>query len=138
MEVRIDEVARWNARTIEEDPENHEAYIDLGRAYADLGDIGAAQRTFQKTVKLAPESVTPVVQLIRLHLQSGDPQAAQILVRYSARRHPDDLELLTARAFYEYHTGASRDALATLQRAYPQIFLDQPEFSCTTRSCCRI
>ena len=83
MEGRIDEVARWNARTIEEDPENHEAYIDLGRAYADLGDIGAAQRTFEKTVKLAPESVTPVVQLIRLHLQSGDPQAAQILVRYS-------------------------------------------------------
>jgi Tfp pilus assembly protein PilF len=53
------------------------AHRELGKAYLHLGQLGKAQREFEKTVELAPDVASPHYLLAQVYRKRGLAQKAQ-------------------------------------------------------------
>jgi tetratricopeptide (TPR) repeat protein len=80
-------------------PRNTDAALMAGRTAEKLGRVRDAAGLYQYVVDNAPDNLAARANLGRLLVLGGAPERALTLVQPALARHPDDVGLLTVRAF---------------------------------------
>jgi tetratricopeptide (TPR) repeat protein len=79
-------------------PGDAEARYLNARTLERLGDVRSAAALYQATIEVNPEHLAARARLARLYVFSGHAEQALELVKPALASHPDDPDLLTARA----------------------------------------
>ncbi len=102
-------------RAVELEPENADAWRDLGEVLLFEHRLDEATKAFRQTVELRPNDVGALVQLAHTAYAAGDPEDAIGAVRQAVERDPNSLG--ARRALLEIYRAAKRpeDALAAAE-----------------------
>ena len=84
------ECALANRRGLEHDPENANAWFNLGLALEKLGDVPGAEDAFRRTQKLKPDDPWPMQKLAYVMVNQGRWEEALKLYQQLMRLDPDD------------------------------------------------
>lgn len=89
----------------------------LGVVYARLNEPAKARGYFEESLRLAPDQLSPLLNLVRLDMDAQDPVAALARLKAAQVTHDKDptLWLLTGQA--ERHRGRNAAAYAAFRRA---------------------
>ena len=112
-------------------PNNVNAALSLVRVHVARHATSQAIELAKSTRKLAPDDPTVGHQLGRLAFQLGDFQWASSLLQESARKLPDNFDVLFDRAKASYSIGRvteAGDAMRTIRQAQP-LFVNAAELS---------
>ena len=87
----------WRSRTIN-NPNNAQAYINMGTVYQMRGDLISAKAQYQKALTLAPNDRTALLNLASLYAAQG--ATAQAMVQYDKllAKNPNDIEIIKYKA----------------------------------------
>src|SRR5262249_12557364 len=81
-------------------PEIAEHWRLLGRCYRQLGDIGMTQNALRKSMELDPLGIEAIGDLAGLWVDTGHVDQAQVLLKTSINRHPDNVALKLTEAIF--------------------------------------
>ena len=114
-ELGLDDAAQYLRKAVELDPENADAWRELGDALLSENQLGEATKAFRQAVELRPNDVASLVQLAHAAYASGDPEEAIGHVRQAVERDPNSYA--ARRALLEIYRAAHRydDALAAAE-----------------------
>jgi tetratricopeptide (TPR) repeat protein len=114
-ELGRDDAIRYLQRAVEVEPENADAWRDLGDALLFENRLAEATKAFRQTVELRPNDVSALVQLAHAAYAGGDPEEAIGHIRHAVERDPNSLA--ARRALLEIYRAARRfdDALAAAE-----------------------
>jgi superkiller protein 3 len=114
-ELGHDDAAQYLRKAVELDPENADAWRELGDALLSENQLGEATKAFRQAVELRPNDVASLVQLAHAAYASGDPEEAIGHVRQAVERDPNSYA--ARRALLEIYRAAHRydDALAAAE-----------------------
>jgi putative PEP-CTERM system TPR-repeat lipoprotein len=98
-------------------PDEPMTYNLRGSVELAAGDLAAARAEFERAAALAPDGVTPVLNLARVDDAAGDPDAAYARLEAFVQREPEDLLALLALAELDERRGALPAAVEHLRRA---------------------
>lgn len=102
-------------------PRSSDIWLRLGDTYRRAGDLKSAADSFNKAKELAPNNVTPYIQLALLYDTTGRKAEARPLYEQSLRLQPDHPVALNNLAFMLADSGIDLDqALTMAQRAKQQ------------------
>jgi Flp pilus assembly protein TadD len=104
------------ARAAETAPGDATAYLLLGLARWECGELGAARTSLERAVELSRRDRVAVHQLGRLHLWTGRSELALPLLREAAAAAPGAVDVLVDLASALERRGELDEALAVLQR----------------------
>lgn len=99
------------------EPRRADARVMSGRVDERLGDVPDAVAEYQAALDLDPDYVPARANLARLYVLAGKSDRALEILRPGLLRHPDDPDLLAARAAARAGSGDRAGALADSQRA---------------------
>ena len=104
------------SKAVELEPENADAWRELGDALLNEDRLKDATNAFRQAVELRPNDVGTLVQLAHAAYAAGDPEEAIGHIRQAVERDPNSLG--ARRALLEIYRAAKRpeDALAAAER----------------------
>jgi tetratricopeptide (TPR) repeat protein len=105
------------------DPDNADAWHNLGQVARGKDQLDRAVRLFRKALALDPEYVDAAYGLGEALYSQGKAAEALVLLDQATRQAPDDAEILHVKALCLDHLGETGPALA----AYRQVLRLQPE-----------
>jgi tetratricopeptide (TPR) repeat protein len=116
MELDLDDASGFLSRAVELEPENADAWRELGDALLNEDRLKDATHAFRQAVELRPNDVGTLVQLAHAAYAAGDPEEAIGHIRQAVERDPNSLG--ARRALLEIYRAAKRpeDALAAAER----------------------
>ena len=140
-ELGRDDAVGYLERAVALEPDNADAWRDLGEAHLYENRLQDATKAFRQAVELRPNDVASLVQLAHAAYAAGDPEEAIAHVRQAVERDPNSYA--ARRALLEIYRAAQRpddalaaaeelvesdptDALALLDVAELYLTLDQP------------
>jgi superkiller protein 3 len=140
-ELGHDDATQYLRKAVELEPDNADAWRELGDALLSENQLAEATAAFRQTVELRPNDVASLVQLAHAAYAAGDPEEAIAHVRQAVDRDPNSYA--ARRALLEIYRAAQRpddalaaaeelvesdptDALALLDVAELYLTLDQP------------
>jgi superkiller protein 3 len=115
VELGHDDAVDYLRRAVEVEPENADAWRDLGDALLFENRLSEATDAFRQTVELRPNDVGSLVQLAHAAYAAGDPEEAIGHIRQAVERDPNSAT--ARRALLEIYRAARRfdDALAAAE-----------------------
>jgi tetratricopeptide (TPR) repeat protein len=115
MELDLDDASGFLSKAVELEPENADAWRELGDALLNENRLKDATNAFRQAVELRPNDVGSLVQLAHTAYAAGDPEDAIGAVRQAVERDPNSLG--ARRALLEIYRAAKRpeDALAAAE-----------------------
>ena len=130
---RAEEAIRWLTKYNAVQGRQAWGYERLGRAYAESGNPGGAEKAFRQALEVDPKTILCQLWLGQLLMAEGREEEAKIyfadyrrLMRFKRlERHyemallknPQDLEALSHLALYRHHLGKNKEAWIPLQKA---------------------
>jgi tetratricopeptide (TPR) repeat protein len=141
MELDLPGSSDYLAKAVDLEPENADAWRELGDALLNEDRVKDATHAFRRAVELRPNDVGTLVQLAHAAYAAGDPEEAIGHIRQAVEGNPNSLG--ARRALLEIYRAASRprdalaaaeqlaesdpdDALAVLDAAELYLALDHP------------
>ena len=114
-ELALPDSAAFLRKAVELEPENADAWRELGDALLGEDKLEEAVDAFRQAVELRPNDVAALVQLAHTAYASGDPEDAIGAVRQAVERDPQSLG--ARRALLEIYRAARRpeEALAAAE-----------------------
>jgi tetratricopeptide (TPR) repeat protein len=114
-ELGRDDAIEFLRRAVEVEPENADAWRELGDALLYENQLPEATRAFRQAVELRPNDVNSLVQLAHAAYAAGDPEEAIGHIRQAVERDPNSPA--ARRALLEIYRAARRydDALAAAE-----------------------
>ena len=114
-ELNLPEATEYLSKAVELEPENADAWRELGDALLSEDRLKEAMGAFRRAVELRPNDVGALVQLAHTAYAAGDPEDAIAAVRQAVEREPNSLG--ARRALLEIYRAAKRpdDALAAAE-----------------------
>jgi len=82
-----------NLRTIQKSPRNYDAYMQIGAAYHQLGQLKSAERAFENASLIRPNRVEPFIELGIVQMEAGRYVKAIDTYRDLLRRDPENRSL---------------------------------------------
>jgi len=123
---RFDRLAEVGRRLVEQHPEQTGGHYMLGLAELGLGEVDAAEASFERVRGLEPDGAAGYLGLASVARARGDRKVERALVGQAvARENPPGAARLQ-RALIELSDGHLAEARKTLASLSP-VFLDQPE-----------
>jgi tetratricopeptide (TPR) repeat protein len=115
MELDLDGSSEFLSKAVELEPDNADAWRELGDALLNENRLKEATNAFRRAVELRPNDVGSLVQLAHTAYAAGDPEDAIGAVRQAVERDPNSLG--ARRALLEIYRAAKRpeDALAAAE-----------------------
>jgi tetratricopeptide (TPR) repeat protein len=115
IELDLPDATDYLSKAVELEPENADAWRELGDAYLNEHRLKEATNAFRQAVELRPNDVGSLVQLAHTAYAAGDPEDAIGAVRQAVERDPNSLG--ARRALLEIYRAAQRpeDALAAAE-----------------------
>jgi tetratricopeptide (TPR) repeat protein len=114
-ELDLPDAADYLSKAVELEPENADAWRELGEALLNEGRMKEATGAFRRAVELRPNDVGTLVHLAHAAFAAGDPEEAIGHVRQAVDRDPNSLG--ARRALLEIYRAAKRpqDALTAAE-----------------------
>lgn len=114
-ELTLPDSSSFLRKAVELEPENADAWRELGDALLGEDKLREAMDAFRQAVELRPNDVSALVQLAHTAYASGDPEDAIGAVRQAVERDPNSLG--ARRALLEIYRAARRpeEALAAAE-----------------------
>jgi tetratricopeptide (TPR) repeat protein len=114
-ELNLPQSSSYLSKAVELEPENPDAWRELGDALLNEDRLKDATNAFRQAVELRPNDVGSLVQLAHTAYAAGDPEDAIGAVRQAVERDPNSLG--ARRALLEIYRAARRpeDALAAAE-----------------------
>lgn len=114
-ELDLPDAADYLSKAVELEPENADAWRELGEALLNDGRMKDATGAFRQAVELRPNDVGTLVHLAHAAYAAGDPEEAIGHIRQAVDRDPNSLG--ARRALLEIYRAAKRpeDALAAAE-----------------------
>ncbi len=112
-----EEAARLLECAVQRDPQDATAYGNLGIAYLEMGNMGAAATAFGKAGDLCPTDSRPHEFLGYIHLRAKQWDKARQALEQAHQRCLISPRITTARAVVEFHAGQVQQAAAYLSKA---------------------
>jgi tetratricopeptide (TPR) repeat protein len=114
-ELSLPDSSSFLRKAVEVDPENADAWRELGDALLGEDKLKEAVDAFRQAVELRPNDVSALVQLAHTAYASGDPEDAIGAIRQAVERDPQSLG--ARRALLEIYRAARRpeEALAAAE-----------------------
>jgi tetratricopeptide (TPR) repeat protein len=106
-ELGHDDAIGYLERAVELEPENADAWRELGDVLLFENRLKEATRAFRQTVELRPNDVASLVQLAHAAYAAGDPEEAIGHIRQAVERDPNSHA--ARRALLEIYRAAGRD-----------------------------
>jgi tetratricopeptide (TPR) repeat protein len=115
VELDLPDAAEYLSKAVELEPENADAWRELGDALLNFGRMKEATGAFRQAVELRPNDVGSLVHLAHAAYAAGDPEEAIGHIRQAVERDPNSLG--ARRALLEIYRAAKRpeDALAAAE-----------------------
>jgi tetratricopeptide (TPR) repeat protein len=115
VELNLPGSSEFLSKAVELEPENADAWRELGDALLNEDRLKDAVNAFRQAVELRPNDVAALVQLAHSAYAAGDPEDAIGAVRQAVERDPNSLG--ARRALLEIYRAAKRpeDALAAAE-----------------------
>lgn len=114
-----DAVAEYRAAQ-DAQPDRPESHVNLALLHLALGDPGAARRSYETALRLAPYFVPATINLADLDRAEGDEAAAEARLRRALADEPENASLRYALGLSLVRSGRRDAALAELARAAEQ------------------
>jgi tetratricopeptide (TPR) repeat protein len=114
-ELDLPDATQYLSKAVELDPENADAWRELGDALLNENRLKEATNAFRRAVELRPNDAGSLVQLAHTAYAAGDPEDAIGAIRQAVERDPNSLG--ARRALLEIYRAAKRldDALAAAE-----------------------
>jgi tetratricopeptide (TPR) repeat protein len=114
-ELDLPDAADYLSKAVELEPQNADAWRELGEALLNDGRMKDATGAFRQAVELRPNDVGALVHLAHAAYAAGDPEEAIGHIRQAVERDPNSLG--ARRALLEIYRAAKRpeDALAAAE-----------------------
>jgi|SRR3954452_15828967 len=114
-ELTLPDSSSFLRKAVELEPENADAWRELGDALLSEDKLKEAVDAFRQAVELRPNDVSALVQLAHTAYASGDPEDAISAIRQAVERDPQSLG--ARRALLEIYRAARRpeEALAAAE-----------------------
>jgi tetratricopeptide (TPR) repeat protein len=119
---KLDEASKAAEAAIAADRLSPSAKLARGRVLVAQGHLAEAEQAFQETLQLSPRAAAPQVELARLHVQTGAPDAVDLATK-AAKADPGSLttRLTLARALTQKRDYAqAQETLNVLLKAAPE------------------
>jgi tetratricopeptide (TPR) repeat protein len=115
-ELDLPDASDYLSKAVELEPENADAWRELGEALLNDGRLKEATGAFRQAVELRPNDVGTLVHLAHAAYAAGDPEEAIAHIRQAVDRDPDSLG--ARRALLEIYRAAKRpeEALAAAEK----------------------
>jgi tetratricopeptide (TPR) repeat protein len=115
-ELDLPDASDYLSKAVALEPENADAWRELGEALLNDGRLKEATAAFRRAVELRPNDVGTLVHLAHAAYAAGDPEEAIGHIRQAVERDPDSLG--ARRALLEIYRAAKRpeDALAAAEK----------------------
>ena len=107
----------WFERALEQEPEDAESYLGVGRAHLELGDVQAARAAYEQALELDPAYVKARANLGQLLYTEGDLPAAIENYCLALEEEPDNHAVNNNLAMAYYAEGNVMRALELLREA---------------------
>jgi tetratricopeptide (TPR) repeat protein len=104
-------------RSLKAQPENSEAWFQLGRVLSERGDIGAAIDAYRASLARNPDARNTRLNLAVLHARNGNEHEALLLYGQILKAHPRYTPALLNRARLHERAGRDAEAVADLEVA---------------------
>jgi tetratricopeptide (TPR) repeat protein len=90
---QLDQAIHHFTQAISYQPQNVEAYLDLGKVYQRQRQHKKAQKTFHQAIQVAPGDARPYVQAATSYKEGKDYQAAEEMLRRAVELAPHDVSV---------------------------------------------
>jgi Flp pilus assembly protein TadD len=85
---RLDEARKEHEQALEIDPNQHQAWVNLGVVHRLQGDLDEAERCYREALRIAPEYAELHASLGALHIFRDEPERAIDALRHSISLNP--------------------------------------------------
>jgi tetratricopeptide (TPR) repeat protein len=93
------------------------AHVNLGILYAELGDLGAAAREYEKALRLGPSFLPAYINLADLERQRGREAASEAVLLEALQRFPDNADIHHTLGLLFVRSQRTPEAVEMLSRA---------------------
>lgn len=90
---QLDKSIHFLTESIRQDPDDADAYLELGQAYLDRRETSQALQVYQKAMKSIPHDYRPFYQSGLILREGKDYHGAETMLRRAAELAPDDLNI---------------------------------------------
>lgn len=129
IDGRTDERIRWDRLALEREPENPYLHRRLSLAYAELGDVAAAERHAAAALQLNLRASRILAERVSVLLQAGRLDEALREADRARQRFADEPEIQAALGRARAWSGDEPAALEALRDALPALSSPRPMFA---------
>ncbi len=115
MRGDVDRAIACFIEVLKQDPQNGQAYLQLGKCEMRRGDLRTAMEAFRRGIKVAPKSPALLAELGFLQLATGDARRAQKVLTAARQLAARNVRALSGLAWLLVQRQAWTQALAVIQ-----------------------
>ena len=114
-------------RVLEEEPENHEAYLYSGDIYLVLGEYERAEENYQIALDLSPEPARELFRLGQARYLSDRADEAADAFLWALKANPEMRLCYFYLGLIEYHLRHNREKTISYWEKYREVYPDDPQ-----------